>query len=69
MAEGLAQQVMAHRPVNPCFENNRFICRLLAGECSAANLKEASAGAVANPFLAYNLAVATETPRSWSENG
>ena len=69
VAEGLAQQVMAHRPVNPCFENNRFICRLLAGECSAADLEEASAGARANPFLAYNLAVATETPRSWSAKG
>jgi len=69
VAEGLAQQVMAHRPVNPCFENNRFICRLLAGEFSAADLKEASAGAAANPFLAYNLAAATETPRSWSETG
>ena len=69
VAEGLAQQVLVHRPVNPCFENNRFICRLLAGDCSVADLKEARAGAAANPFLAYNLAVATESPRSWSEAG
>ena len=69
VAEGLAQQVVVHRPVNPCFETNRFICRLLAGDCSAADLKEARAGAAANPFLAYNLAVATESPRSWAETG
>ena len=41
--------VMAHRPVNLCFDTNRFICRLLAGACSVAELKEASAGADANP--------------------
>ena len=69
VAEGLAQQVLVHRPVNPCFENKRFICRLLAGDCSVADLKEARAGAAANPFLAYNLAVATESPRSWAETG
>ncbi len=69
VAEGLAQQVMAHRPVNPCFENNRFICRLMAGECVAADFDGASAGAGTNPFLAYNLAVAIETPRSWAETG
>ncbi len=69
VAEGLARQVMAHRPLNPCFENNRFICRQLAGECSAVDLKDASVGARGNPFLAYNLAVATETPRSWAQTG
>lgn len=35
----------------------------------AADLKEASAGAAANPFLAFNLAVATETLRSWAKTG
>jgi len=69
VADGLAQQVMAHRPLNPCFENNRFICRLLAGECLATDFDEASAAAGANPFLAYNLTVATETPRSWAKTG
>ena len=50
-------------------EDDAVICRLLAGECAAADLEEASAGVRANPFLAYNLAVATETPRSWSDKG
>ena len=69
VAEALAHQVMAHRPVNPCFENNRFICRQLAGDCSAADLKEVAVGARANPFLAFNLAVTTEVPRSWTRSG
>ena len=69
VAVDLARQVLDHRPTNPCFENNQFICRLLAGECSAADLKAAAARASANPFLAYNLAVASETPRSWAQTG
>jgi tetratricopeptide (TPR) repeat protein len=69
VAEDLARQVQAHRPTNPCFENNRFICRLLMGEYSAADLKLAAAGAVVNPFLAYNHAVVSESPRSWSQAG
>ena len=69
VADDLARQVLAHRPTNTCFESNQFICRLLAGEFSAADLKAASTGARANPFLAYNMAVASETPRSWAETG
>lgn len=68
--EDLARIVMKEKAVNDCFRNNRFICRLLNDGYGEKDLDEADAGLeVVNPFIAHNLAVARERPRSWVQDG
>lgn len=68
--EDLARIVMNEKGANDCFRNNRFICRLLNDGYSEKDLAEADASLlVVNPFIAHNLAVARETPRSWIQDG
>jgi serine/threonine protein kinase len=68
--EDLARIVMKEKVPNDCFRNNRFICRLLNDGDTEQALDEADADSVVvNPFIAHNLAVARETPRSWVKGG
>jgi len=63
--EELARVVMKEKAGNDCFRNNRFLCRLLSNGYSDEELSTTDIGDVVNPFIAYNLIVARETPRSW----
>lgn len=65
--ENLARTLMDEKAPNECFRNNRFVCRLLNGGYTAAELEQVDAWDVTNPFISYNLSVATEKPRAWAE--
>ena len=67
--ENLARLMMEEKVKNDCFRNNRFICRLLNDGYSEQELAEIDIEKVVNPFINYNLAVATEKPSSWSNSG
>lgn len=68
--EDLARIVMNEKVPNDCFRNNRFLCRLINDGYTDEELEEADVGSVVvNPFIAHNLAVARETPRSWTRGG
>ncbi len=67
--EDLARDVMKEKAANDCFRNNRFLCRLLDDGYSARDLDAIEASTIENPFIAHNLAVARENPRSWTEAG
>lgn len=68
--EDLARIVMKEKVANDCFRNNRFLCRLLNDGYTGQALDEGDVGlAVVNPFIAHNLAVAREMPRSWVRDG
>lgn len=58
--------IMADAP-NECFYSNGFLCRLLNQGYSDAVIKNLLSKEIANPFIAYNLKVATENPKSWGE--
>lgn len=66
----LAGTLLNEKAVNDCFRNNRFLCKLLNNGYTAKALEEADADVViTNPFIGYNLAVAREQPRAWTEKG
>ncbi len=67
--ENLARVVMEENVPSDCFKNNRFICRLLNGGYTNDSLVGTDAAAIVNPFIAHNLAVAREQPRSWDTDG
>lgn len=67
--ESLARVLMSEKAPSDCFRNNGFLCRLLSGDCVPGELKEATFREVANPFVVYNVAVATEEPRAWGRDG
>jgi Flp pilus assembly protein TadD len=65
-AESLAGTMIAEKAPNTCFRANQILFQLLNGE-------DPSGGKVnsrdeTNPFIAYNLMVATEKPPAWGEN-
>lgn len=62
----LAQTLIDAKVPNDCFRSNQILCRLLNSEPGPEALKGADNQ---NPFVKYNLTVATETPRAWSERG
>jgi hypothetical protein len=67
LAEQIAEAVTAQGVANDCFENNRFLCRLLAGEYSRDILESFDKNSRSNPFTRLNLEVATESPKSWQK--
>lgn len=67
--ENLARIVMQEKVSNDCFRNNRFICRLMNEGYTDAELADIEMTEVVNPFVAHNLAVAREIPRSWVRDG
>lgn len=69
LGEQLAATVIAQGTANNCFENNRFIFRLLGDNGSWKFLENLDKSSITNPFTQFNLEVATETPRSWSKGG
>lgn len=68
LGEQLAATVLAQGTANTCFENNRFIFRLLRDESSWNFLENLDKISITNPFTQFNLEVATETPRSWNKD-
>lgn len=69
LGEQLASTVIAQRTANDCFENNRFIFRLLGDDGSRKFLENLDKSSITNPFTRFNLEVATESPRSWGRDG
>lgn len=67
--ENLARLMMKEKVPNGCFRNNRFLCRLLNHGYSDLELSEIEGSKIVNPFIAHNLAVATERPPSWAMEG
>lgn len=67
--EDIARLAMEHEAPSDCFRNNRFLCRLLRGGYRRGALEAEKSESVNNPFIAFNLHVATETPKSWDSDG
>jgi serine/threonine protein kinase len=67
--ESLADTLIREKPPNDCFRNNRFLCRLLNGNYAPGELEPSAPREGANPFIAYNLSVATERPPAWGAEG
>lgn len=65
----LTRTLINEKAPNDCFRSNAFLCRLLNGEYSTDELKKIDRRGLASPFVAYNLMVATETPRAWGDQG
>lgn len=70
--ELLAETLMKEKASNDCFRNNRFLCRLLNGAYAPGELEKLASrkdsNPFVNPFIAYNLAVATEKPSAWEKD-
>ena len=70
--ESLASTLLGANAPNDCFRNNQLLCRLLSGRLLSGRVpnEPAKIGSreAANPFIVYNLAVATEKPRAWQED-
>lgn len=69
LGEQLAETVMAQGVANDCFENNRFLCQLLANGYSREFLKNYDRNSLTNSFMRFNLEIATENPKSWNKDG
>lgn len=69
LAQQIAEAVMAQGVANDCFENNRFLCRLLAGDYSRDFLDGFDKNSLTSPFTRLNFEVATESPKSWQRGG
>ena len=69
IGEHLAETVMAQGGANNCFENNRFLCRLLSDEYSRDFLENYDKNSLTNPFTRLNFEIATERPKSWQKDG
>jgi len=69
IGEHLAETVMARGGANNCFENNRFLCRLLSDEYSRDFLENYDKNSLTNPFTRLNFEIATERPKSWQKDG
>lgn len=67
--EALARTLMNEKMPSDCFRNNRLLCRMLNGDCAPGELEKLSPREPENPFMAYNVAVATENPKAWGSNG
>lgn len=66
----LAKTVITQKPGNDCFENNHFLCELMANEASHSFLDDIDRSAFVSPFTRMNFDIATEADASWSrENG
>jgi tetratricopeptide (TPR) repeat protein len=66
----LAKTVIAQKPGNDCFENNRFLCELMANEASPSFLDVIDRSELVSPFARMNFDIATESDACWSrENG
>lgn len=61
----LARTLMNEKAPNDCFRNNLMLCQLLNGESVSGEAVQPTSREPANPFIAYNLAVATEKPQAW----
>lgn len=66
--ESLARTLMKEKTPNTCFRNNQLLCRLLGEDCDPVELERTTSRQVANPFIAYNLAVATEKLQAWGKD-
>ena len=64
--EELAQTLINEKVPNECFRSNQILCRLLNGGSAPDELTKIDNN---NPFIAHNIKVATEIPRSWNERG
>lgn len=67
--ERLADLMLKQNSNNDCFENNRFVCRLLNKSVTNSWLKSQKREQMINPFFRYNYDVVTETPTSWDKDG
>ncbi len=66
----LAKTVIAQKPGNDCFENNHFLCELMANEAAHSFLDGIDRSELVNPFKRMNFDIATEPDASWSrKNG
>jgi serine/threonine protein kinase len=65
----LARTLISEKAPNDCFLNNLFLCRLLNGDGTGDELKKLASRKDANPFLAHNVKVFSEQPRSWGPDG
>lgn len=67
--ESLADTLITVKAPSECFRNNRLLCRILRNCCTHDELSKPSPQEAANPFVVYNLAVATEKPAAWGSEG
>jgi serine/threonine protein kinase len=67
--QSLAGTIINEKVPNECFRNNWLLCRLLNGDCEDGEVEGLlNSREVANPFLIYTLAVATEKPQAWDSD-
>lgn len=64
----LARTLINEKAPNDCFLSNLILCCLLNGDDLPEQAK-AAFDETANPFIAYNCVVATETPAAWEKDG
>lgn len=69
LGEALARVMMEAGFKNGCFENNRFLCRVMESGYTRQQLEGFTIDRETKPILAYNLTVARERPKSWSDHG
>jgi serine/threonine protein kinase len=67
-AEDLAQALKDQKAPHECFHGNLFIARLLGNGYAGEDLAALALPKFSCPFLTYNLAVAAERPRAWSDD-
>ena len=68
VGESLACTLLNEKAPNDCFRNNQILCRLLNGDYAPGKLEKPTSREAANPFIVYNLAVATEKPQAWGRD-
>ena len=61
--------MMKEKGHSGCFVNQRLICRILSGACNEEWLRSEDMDGIANPFIRYNIDVASESPSSWQDGG
>ncbi len=64
--ESLARTLMDAKAPNDCFSTNLLLCRLLSGDDAPGDRARRVLSETGNPFIVYNLAVATEKPSAWA---
>ncbi|MBE0627116.1 MAG: protein kinase [Burkholderiales bacterium] len=65
----LAALMMKEKGHSGCFMNQRLIFRILSGAYKDEWLRSEDMDGIANPFIRYNIDVASEAPSSWDAGG
>ena len=64
----LARTLIDEKAPSSCFRNNLLLCLLFNGDGAAEELAKLKFSDDLNPFVAYNLMVATEEERAWGRS-